>query len=211
MKAVLALLIIYVGTFLVAIQSSSPGSAQAAAPAAVQESASLKPGRPIDPQKEADIHALLELIGARDQVQEAVNNSAEQFREKLLVSLPAGEQGQAFVNTWAGAYQRKYDVDQVLGQLTAIYDQHYSEDEIKGLLQFYGSPVGQKVAGETPKITREMQTVSRETGAKAAKEALQVAKSQNPDVGHAARLGNGQRRGQQRGEVQTQAQADQQP
>jgi hypothetical protein len=78
----------------------------------------------------------------------------------------------------------------------AIYDKHYTDDEIKTLLQFYGSPLGQKVAAETPKIAREIQAASRTTGARAAKEALQALKAQNPEIGQSARLGNGPRRWQ---------------
>jgi hypothetical protein len=100
-----------------------------------------------------------------------------------------------------------------------IYDKHFTEDEIKGLLQFYGSPLGQKVAVEMPKIGRETQAATRAASAKAAKDALAEMKQQNPEIGQSARLGNGQgqgrwqqqRRGPQRGQEQpSQQQAAQQ-
>jgi len=37
----------------------------------------------LDPQKNSDIRSLLELIGARDMIQEAANNSTEQYRQKI--------------------------------------------------------------------------------------------------------------------------------
>ena len=150
MKAVLALIVIYVGTFLVAIQGASQNSVRAASPnsAALQDSTSPAQAKAIDPVKDADIRSLIELIGVRDQVQDGINNSAEQYREKLLATVPNNDKGQDFVNAWAAAYQKKYDVDQVVEQLVVVYDRHYSEDDIKSLLQFYGSPVGQKVASE---------------------------------------------------------------
>ena len=210
MKAVLALILIYVGTFLVAIQGASQNSVQAsqqkntASQSAAAQSA-------IDPDKEADIRSLMELVGARDMVQDGVNNSTEQYRDKLLASVPKNEKGQAFINAFADAYQKKLDVDQLTGQLVPVYDQHFTAEEVKGLLQFYGSPLGQKVAAEMPKISREIQARSRTAGAKAAKEALQALKEQNPEVGQSARLGLGQRRLQQRGMAQQQAQAQQDP
>ena len=136
----------------------------------------------------------MELIGARDQVQDAVSNSSEQYREKLLATVPNNDKGQAFVTSFIESYQKKFDVDQLTEQLVAIYDKHYSDDEIKTLLQFYGSPLGQKVAAETPKIAREIQAASRTTGAKAAKEALQALKAENPEIGKSARLTSGPRR-----------------
>jgi hypothetical protein len=208
MKAVLALIIIYVGTFLVAIQGASQNSVRAASSDAVatQDPASSAQAKAIDPVKDADIRSLIELIGVRDQVQDSINNSAEQYREKLLATVPNNDRGQDFVNAWAAAYQKKYDADQVVDQLVVVYDRHYSEDDIKSLLQFYGSPVGQKVAAEMPKINREMQAAAREAGTKAAREALQMVKAQNPEVGQSARLGIPQRRWPQRGQGQTQAQ-----
>src|SRR5262249_16470599 len=152
----------------------------------------------IDPDKEADIRSLMELIGARDMVQDGVNASVEQSREKLLATVPNNEKGQAFVNSFAVAYEKKIDVDQLTDQLVGIYDQHFTHDEIKGLLQFYGSALGQKVGAEMPKVNRDIQARSRAAGSKAAKEALLAMKEQNPEIGQSARLGNSQRRFQQR-------------
>jgi hypothetical protein len=186
MKAALALIVLYVGMFLLAIQGGSPGAIQAAAhTTSAKQNAST-----VDPSKEADIRALLELVGARDQVQDSVRQTAEQYREKLLASVPNNEKGQAFVNTTINEYEKRYDVDRVNDQLVALYDKHYTDDEIKSLLQFYGSPLGQKVAAESPKIFREIQETTRTEAAKAVKDALLEAKQENPGVGQNARLGN---------------------
>jgi hypothetical protein len=212
MKAVLALVIIYVGTFFLVIQGATQNAVQAApqgAGPAQNSAASPQANSSIDPGKEADIRSLMELVGAHDLVQDGENNAIEQSREKLLASLPNNDKGQAFVNAFAASYQKKFDVDQVTEQLVAIYDKHYTDDEIKGLLQFYGSPLGQKVAAEMPKIGRETQAAVRAASAKAAKESLAEVKQQNPELGQSAHLGNGpaqgrwqQRRGQQGGQGQ---------
>ena len=188
MKAALALVVLYIGMFLVAIQGGSPSSGQAAGQSARQNGATAKAS--IDPAKDADIRALLELVGARDQVQDSVRQSAEQYRERLLATVPGNEKGQMFVNTTIDEYEKKYDFDRVNEQLLLLYHQHYTAEEIKGLLQFYGSPLGQKVAAESPKIFREIQEATRAEAAKAVKDALQEAKQQNPGVGLNAHLGN---------------------
>jgi hypothetical protein len=212
MKAVLALVIIYIGTFFLVIQGASQNAVQASpqGPASAQKNtASPQATSSIDPAKEADIRSLMELVGARDLVQDGTNTAIEQSREKLLATVPNNDKGQAFVNAFAASYQKKFDVDQVTDQLVAIYDKHFTEDEIKGLLQFYGSPLGQKVAAEMPKVGRETQAAIRAAGAKAAKDSLAEMKQENPEIGQSARLGNGQgqgrwqqRRGQQRGQGQ---------
>jgi len=208
MKAVLALIIIYVGTFFVAIQGASQNSVQASQPGTAGAQAGAAQAKPIDPVKESDIRALLELIGAQDQLKDAVNSSTEQYRQKLLASMPNNDKGQAFVNVFIDSYQKNYDPERMQSQVVTIYDKHYSDDEIKGLLEFYGSPLGQKVAAEMPKIGREIQTASHAVGTKAAREALQALKADHQDAGQPVRLGNGRGRSKQAPPAQTAAQAD---
>ena len=219
MKAVLALALIYVGTFFLVIQGASRNSAQAAPQGANAVQGNAVPPQvssSIDSAKEADIRSLMELLGARDLVQDGANTVLEQSREKLLATVPNNDKGQSFVNAFAASYQKKFDAGQITNQLEEIYDKHFTDDEIKGLLQFYGSPLGQKVAAEMPKIGRETQAAIRAANAKAAKDALAELKQQNPEIKQSARLGNGQgrwqqRRGQQRGQGQApQQQAAQQ-
>ena len=125
-------------------------------------------------------------------MQDGADAAIEQSREKLLATVPNNDKGQAFVNAFAVSYQKKFAVDQAMDQLVAIYDKHFTDDEIKGLLQFYGSPLGQKLATEMPKVGRETQAAIRAAGTKAAKDSLAELKQQNPEIGQSARLGNGQ-------------------
>lgn len=219
MKAVLALVVIYVGTFFLAIQGASQNPVSAAPQSAAVQDQGVQPQvKSVDPVKDSDIRSLMELIGAHDQVQDAVMNSTEQYREKLLATVPNNDKGQAFVTSFADAYQKRFDVDGLTEQLITIYDKHFTDDEIRAMLQFYGSPIGQKVAAEMPKISREIQAASRAAGTKAAKEALQAMKAQNPEIGQSARLTpNGPRRWQpgagrgQQGQNQSTQQAAQPP
>jgi len=68
MKAVLALVVIYLAMFLVAIQGGSSAPVQAAAQNTTKQSNTSQ----IDPAKDADIRALIELVGARDQIQDSI-------------------------------------------------------------------------------------------------------------------------------------------
>jgi hypothetical protein len=209
MKALVALIVIYIGTFFLVIQGSPQNSVQASQQSS-QNNASAQSNPNIDRVKEADIRSLMELVGARDMVQDGADNAIQQSREKLLAAVPNNNKGQAFVNAFAASYQKKFDTDQITDQLVGIYDKHFTDDEVKGLLQFYGSPLGQKVASEMPKINREIQAAVRQVTGKAAREALAEVKQQNPEVGQSARLGNGQGRFQQRRAQRPQLQTAQQ-
>jgi len=177
MKAIFALIVIYIGTFFVAIQGASNSPVQAAQ----HETAKSSVTKAIDPQKDSDIRSLLELIGARDMIQEAANNSTEQYRQKLISLAPNDDKAQDSVNSYLAAFQKQYDTDAIADQLVAIYDKHYTEEEIKGMLQFFGSPLGQKVAAEMPKISKEVQLATRNVSGQAARAAWQEFHAQNSD------------------------------
>jgi hypothetical protein len=199
MKAMLALIVIYVGTFLVAIQSASNTPVQAAEQ---QESGAKPASKTIDTQKESDIRSLLELVGARDAIQEAANNSTEQYKQKLLSVAQNDDKAQEAINAYLATFQKKFDADAVADQLVGIYDKHYSNDEIKSLLQFYGSPIGQKFATENPKINREIQLANRSVTNQAAREAWQEFHAENGS-NTPNRPFTGRRRWQQQGQNQT--------
>ena len=175
MKAVLALIIIYVGTFLVAIQgaSNSPVEAQNAAQAASA----------IDPVKEKEIRSLLELVGARDAIQNAASAATEQYRQKVLETSANNNRATALTNAYLAEFQKQFDADVVTAQLVQVYDKHFSEDEIKGLLEFYGSPLGQKVATEMPQINREIGLATRQASSQAARLAWQDLRAEYPNAG----------------------------
>lgn len=183
MKAVLVLVLIYIGAFLIAIQGVSQSSAQAQNTAAQQKNSGA-----IDPAKEADIRSLLELVGARDAAQDASAKGAEQFRENLLASVPDNQRGQQFVNAFIREYQKRSNPDDATTQLVGVYDKHFTDDDIKGLLQFYGSPLGQRYAAEMPKVNAEAQAANRGISTRLAKDVLRDLRKEYPGVAARARL-----------------------
>jgi hypothetical protein len=190
MKAILALVVVYVGTFFIVIQGASQNPVRAAAQSApsAQDSSAPAQAKSVDPAKEADIRSLMELLGVRDALQESATKSTEQYRAALLASVPDNDRGQAFVSTFMAAYQKKFNPDDVTDELVAVYDKHFTEDEIKGLLQFYGSPLGQKYAEEMPKISTEANAAGRAVSLRTARDVIQDLRKQYPGVGAQARL-----------------------
>jgi len=177
MKAVLALIIIYVGTFLVAIQGASNSPVEASEQNAAQAASA------IDPVKEKEIRSLLELVGARDAIQNAASAATEQYRQKVLETSANNDRANALTNAYLAEFQKQFDADVVTAQLVQVYDKHFSEDEIKGLLEFYGSPLGQKVATEMPQINREIGLATRQASSQAARLAWQDLRAEYPNAG----------------------------
>jgi hypothetical protein len=177
MKAVLALLAIYIAAFIIATQGASQNPVQAS-PSDAEVSRSSKS---MNPDKEADIHALLEFVGARDQLQAVASESAAQYREKLRATVQNASKNaksQQLINVAADTFQKNFDQQRALQQITGIYDKHFTDDEVKDLLQFFSSPLGRKFAAESPKIEREVSAVQLAAAALAARESLEA---QAPD------------------------------
>jgi len=175
MKAFLVLAAIYVGAFLIAIQGASQTQAEGVA---------NKPGiQHVDPVKDADIRSLMDLVGARRMALDVAAKGAQQLRENLVATLPASQQGQQFVNAFVADYQKKFNTDDVTNQVAGIYDKHFSDDEIKGLLQFYSSPLGRKLAAESPKIQAEIEAANQKVSTRVAADVLRDLPSEYAGIG----------------------------
>jgi hypothetical protein len=187
MKALLVLVIIYVGAFLIATQGASQSAVEASAsghgPGATAEIR-------IDAGKRADIRSLMDVVGARDAMRQATARQTAEFRENLVSALPERQRDQV-VTTLVTDYQKKFHADAVSEQLVAIYDRHFTDDEIKGLLQFYSSPLGRKFAAEMPKIAAEAQAANREEGTRTATEVVQQLPEQTSEAPVQASLRTG--------------------
>ena len=181
-KAALALIAIYIAAFIVATQGGSQNPVQASATGANTIAATSKS---VDPEKEADLHALLQYVGAKEQLQSVANESAVQYREKLSASVKnvaEDSKRQELITVTSGNFEKNFDQQRAMQQIAAIYDKHFSDDEIKGLLDFYQSPLGQKFAAESPKINKEIQAVQVSVTSNATRESLLTLKSQNADA-----------------------------
>jgi hypothetical protein len=105
----------------------------------------------IDPAKEADIRNLMELTGVHDLLEDTTSQSIEAYREKLLAALPDNDRSEKFADEFLVRYKARFNADELVNDLVAIYDRHFSAEEIKGLLRFYGSLLGQRAAGRSRK------------------------------------------------------------
>ena len=178
MKVALALIALYVGTFFV-VAGGAPGSAQEQPEKAA---AAVAPAA-LDPVKEADIRSLLELAGAAELFQDAVEKSAGQYTVKIEMAVQDPSRAQKLSAAFLERYKAHFRTEEMTGELVRLYDKHFSAEEIKALLQFYGSPLGQKFAAEMPGLGQEAQVAGAALSQRAAKEAWQELRAENPELG----------------------------
>ena len=97
---------------------------------------------------EEPVYELVDLMGGQDQMVQMHN----QFISMLASSSPEMAAHEPVLRKWAETY---LSWDQMRDGMADIYRKHFNETEIKGLLDFYQSPVGQKSVELMPVLFQE--------------------------------------------------------
>jgi hypothetical protein len=108
----------------------------------------------IDPQKEKDVRKLLELSGAAKLGVQVMDQMLTQMR-RLHPDVPP--------DFW-DAFKKEANADELTNLVVPIYANHFTDDEIKELIKFYESPIGQKLVREQPPMMRESMQVGQQWG-----------------------------------------------
>jgi hypothetical protein len=135
----------------------------------------------VDPQKEARIRELMELTGAKDLGQQLIAAGMEQFRGSVLDSQPNNPRAKQFVDAFVARFQKHFDPDSLTEHVIPIYDKYLTADDLKGLLDYYHSPLGQRMLKALPEVTRESQAAGFALGQKAAQETMEELKTDFPE------------------------------
>lgn len=60
----------------------------------------------------------------------------------------------------------KASIDELITMLVPVYQKHLSESDLDGIIKFYDSPIGKKLAKATPAISQESMQVGQQWGMK---------------------------------------------
>ena len=176
---------ILLGTLLILAHSPSLQVSAQGKPAAKPTRAPTKnvPQTPsaVDPQKEARIRELMELTGAKDLGQQLIAAGMEQFRGTVLDSQPNNPRAKQFVDAFVARFQKHFDPDSLTEHVIPIYDKYLTSEDLKGLLDYYRSPLGQRMLKALPEVTRESQAAGFALGQKAAQETMEELKTDFPE------------------------------
>lgn len=148
-------------TAAAAYAQNPPGQA-APPPAPPAQTAPQTPPVKVDPAKEADIRKLLEISGSAKLSEEMVASSSEQLKTNILKSLQPNDQTQKIVDSFLRRYKAKFTTDQLNALIIPIYDKYLTDDDIKALIEFYQTPLGQRAVKALPLIGREAQAAAFE-------------------------------------------------
>ena len=107
--------------------------------------------------KDAKIRELINLMGT-PKVAVAMMRSQVASLKRLMPFPPAAQDD--FEKEFLAAVNTRELVDLIV----PIYDRHFSEQDIDGMLAFYRSPLGQRFIKALPQVTAESQKVGEEWG-----------------------------------------------
>jgi uncharacterized protein len=167
---------------------AGPGQAASSAPAASPTPAgTVAQATPpkIDPAKAADIRQLLDLTGSAALARQVMSNMEQSMRPLMTGALPPGEYREKLVDLFFEKFQSKVDVNNLLDLAIARYDENFSDDEIKQLIAFYQTPLGQKVVTVLPKLATELQQDGQKMGQQLGRESMLEVLQEHPDLAQA--------------------------
>jgi len=149
------------------------GRAQAIAVGADGSMQQEKQAAVIAPENQAttdQLAKLFEVMRIKQQMQSMktmvpgmVQQQIQSAMKQTEAELPAGskmtpelrDKLQAIMNKYVAKSMDLYPTDEMLTDMTAIYQKHLSKDDVEGLTTFYGSPAGQHLLDAQPVIAQE--------------------------------------------------------
>jgi hypothetical protein len=179
----------------VCLTLGSLGAKAQSAPTSASKSANSQPSSvskagatnqtKIDPAKEADIRKLLELVGTKALVSQTIDSMSKSIKPLLTNSLPPGDYREKLVDLFFAKFTAKTDVQHLLDLAVPVYDRNFSHQEIRSLIEFYQTPLGQKAITALPKVTAEMQEQGRKWGEDLGKQCMVEVLSEHPELADA--------------------------
>ena len=123
------------------------------------------------PTKRDDIRQLVTITGTIAIMKQSMERSIAQLRPSFK-QLP-----DAF---WA-ELPKEMDYEALLEKILPVYEAHFTHDDVKALLAFYRSPIGQKSIRELPLIMQESSVVGREWGEATGRRIMEKIQRAQPD------------------------------
>ena len=110
----------------------------------------------IEPQLKADIEHMIEITHLKERIIEVSRLRFAKLRPKLTASLPPTLNRDKILIEYAEKYTSLFESNNYMGEVARIYAEYFSDDDIKGMIQFYQTPVGQHYIAKIAEVTADM-------------------------------------------------------
>jgi uncharacterized protein len=172
--------VLFVGAFCAAQDLSSATEPDSNQSVAAVARANRQPK--IDPQKEADIRRLLDVMGSRAAATQLMADTEKSIKPLLTSSLPPGEYRDRLVQLFFEKFQSKLDPEVMADLAIPVYDKYLSDTEVRGMIEFYSTPLGKKMVQVLPQLMSECGEKGRKWGEGIGRESMMEVLSEHPDL-----------------------------
>ncbi len=136
----------------------------------------------IEPAKAADIRRLLDLTGVNALITQTMDAMEKTIKPLVVNSFPPGEYRKKLIDLFFERFRSKADPHHFLDLAVPIYDKYLSHEEIKGLIQFYETPLGQKTLSVLPRLSGELRDEGKKWGEGLGRESMREVLSEHPEL-----------------------------
>jgi hypothetical protein len=157
-----------------------PGT-PAATPAQSSSATKTAPADKVDPAKEAAIRHLMEIT----QTSKLGDNIGTFISNQVRSGISHGITPDAlpkFMDTFNQKFAATGVASAVTNEMIPIYARAFSMEDIQGLIQFYESPLGQRVVKSLPEVVQESQAAGVQLEQSAALNVLKGMSDQYPEL-----------------------------
>jgi uncharacterized protein len=136
----------------------------------------------ISPAKEADIRKLLALLGTTATMEQTMQSMEKSIRPMMASSLPPGDYQERLLTLFFEKFHSKMDVQKLTELAIPLYDKYYTDEDIKGLMQFYQTPLGRKTVKVLPNLMGELTEAGQSMGQDMARQSMMEVIAEHPEI-----------------------------
>src|SRR5689334_1843176 len=122
------------------------------------------------------------MSGVQGMMMQMFDQQEQSIKRLLTSSLPASEYREKLVELFFQKFHSKFDLQHMIDMAVVVYDKHLTREDIKGLIQFYSTPLGQKTINVLPQMMTEMQQRGQQWGEQMGRESMQEVLAEHPDL-----------------------------
>jgi TonB family protein len=118
--------------------------------------------KPIDPQLKADILHLLDVAHSKDKEVAAGRELFQSLRPMIMSTLPPTPSRGKILDSYMEKILALFGTDECTDRKVLAYAKHLSDEDIKGLTQFYETPAGQHYIEVVPQLFGDLNRIGQQ-------------------------------------------------
>ena len=124
----------------------------------------------------------MELTGAGRIGVQVMNNMEASMRPLLEDTLPPGDYRSQLIELFFKKFRAQATPQSLVALVIPIYDRHFSDEDLKGLIAFYESPLGKKAVAVLPQVVAESQEAGGQWGQELSRKCMEEVLAEHPEL-----------------------------